>query len=157
MYIPRISKVDVNRRMNDFMIHWFAVISMVTHFVEDVAELATICGLTSLDDIPSDDTSLDINDCTCPRCLRSVIGDLSKRLQVTHFIEDVAEKATICGLTSLKDRHNEDTSLEIYECTCLQCLSLVTGNLSKRLQNINRANLLQAQSMEEKRNDGSNL
>jgi hypothetical protein len=130
---------------------------MVTHFVEDVAEMATVCGLTSLNDISSEDTSLEINDCTCPRCLRLVIGDLSKRLQVTHFVEDVAQKATICGLSSLKDGQNEDTSLDIYECTCLECLSLVIGSLSKRLHDINRANLLQSQSMDKKRNDGSNL
>ena len=131
---------------------------MVTHFVEDVAEMATICGLTSLCDMPSgDDTSLDINDCTCPRCLSLVIGDLTKRLQITHFVEDVAEKATICGLTSLKDRPNEDTSLDINDCTCLQCLNFVIGDLTKRLQNINRASMLQFQTEEEKRNDGSNL
>ena len=131
---------------------------MVTHFVEDVAEMATICGLTSLNDIPSDDdTSLDINDCTCPRCLSMVIGDLNKRLQVTHFVEDVAEMATICGLTSLKDRPNEDTSLDINDCTCLQCLCLIIGDLNKRLQNTNRASMLQVQSMQKERNDGSNL
>ena len=130
---------------------------MVTHFVEDVAEMATICGLTSLNDILSDDISLDINDCTCPICLSLVIGDLTKRLQVTHFIEDVGEMATICGLTSLKDRPNEDTSLDINDCTCLQCLSLVIGDLTKRLQNINRAGLLQVHSVQEKRNDGSDL
>lgn len=130
---------------------------MVTHFVEDVAEMATICGLTLLSDMPcDDDTSLDINDCTCPRCLGLVIGDLTKRLQVTHFVEDVAEMATKCGLTSLKDRPNEDTSLDIDDCTCLQCLSLIIGDLTKRLQNVNRESL-QVQSVENKRNDGTNL
>ena len=130
---------------------------MVTHFVEDVAEMATICGLISVNDISNDDTSLDINDCTCPRCLSLVIGDLTKRLQVTHFVDDVAEMVTICGLTSMKDRPNEATSLDINDCTCLQCLSLVIGDLTKRLQNINRAGLLQVHSVQEKRNDGSNL
>jgi hypothetical protein len=130
---------------------------MVTHFVEDVAEMATICGLTSVNDIPTDDTSLDINDCTCPRCLSLVIGDLTKRLQVTHFVEDVAEMATICGLTSLKDRSNEGTSLDINDCTCLQCLSLIIGDLTKRLQNVNRASVQQVQGVEKRRNDGSNL
>lgn len=131
---------------------------MVTHFVEDVAEMATICGLTSLSDLPSDDdTTLDINDCTCPRCLSLVIGDLTKRLQVTHFVEDVAERSTICGLNSLKDRPNEDTSLDINDCTCLQCLSLIIGDLTKRLQNINRESVFRVQSGEKKRNDGSNL
>jgi hypothetical protein len=128
------------------------------HFVEDVAEMATICGLTSLSDLPSDDdTSLDINDCTCPQCLNLVIGDLTKRLQVTHYVENVAEMATICGLTSLKDRPNEDTSFDINDCTCLQCLSLVIGNLTKRLQIIGRTSMLPVQSLEKKRNDGSNL
>ena len=130
---------------------------MTTHFVEDVTELSTICGLTSLKDISSDDISLDINDCTCPQCLSLVIGDLTKRLQVTHFIEDVGEMTTICGLTSLKDRPNEDTSLDINDCTCLQCLSLIISDLTKRLQNINRANMQQVQSVEKKRNDGSDL
>ena len=130
---------------------------MLTHFVEDVAEMATICGLTSVNDISNDDTSLDINDCTCPRCLSLVIGDLTKRLQVTHFVEDVAEMATICGLTSLKDRPNEDTSLDINDCTCLQCLSLIIGDLTKRLQNVNRASVQQVQGVEKRRNDGSNL
>jgi hypothetical protein len=130
---------------------------MVTHFVEDVAEMATICGLTSLNYISGDDTSLDINDCTCPRCLSLVIGDLTKRLQVTHFVEDVVEMATICGLTSLKDRPNEDTSLDLNDCTCQQCLSLIIGDLTKRLQDINRASVLQVQNVEKKRNDGSNL
>jgi hypothetical protein len=131
---------------------------MVTHFVEDVAEMATICGLTSLNDLPNDDdTSLDINDCTCPQCLSLVIVDLTKKLQVTHFVEDVAEMATICGLTSLKDRPNEDTSLDINDCSCLQCLSLIIGDLNKRLQNTNRASVLQVQSIQKERNDGSNL
>ena len=130
---------------------------MVTHFVEDVAEMATICGLTSVNGIPTDDTSLDISDCTCPRCLSLVIGDLTKRLQVTHFVEDVAEMATICGLTSLKDRPNEDTSLDINDCTCLQCLSLIIADLTKRLQKFNRASVQQGQGVEKRRNDGSNL
>jgi hypothetical protein len=131
---------------------------MVTHFVEDVAEMATICGLTSLSDLPSDDdTSLDIYDCTCPQCLSVVIGDLTKRQHVTHLVEDVAEMATICGLTSLKDRPNEDTSLDIYDCTCPQCLSVVIGDLARRLKNINRTSVLQVPGTENKRNDGSNL
>ena len=130
---------------------------MTTHFVEDVAEMSTRCGLTSLKDRHTDDTSLDINDCTCPRCLRLVIGDLNKRLQVTHFVEDVAEMATICGLTSLKDKPNENTSIDINDCTCLQCLSLVIGDLTKRLQNIDRASVLQLHSVEKERNDGSDL
>jgi hypothetical protein len=76
---------------------------------------------------------------------------------VTHFVEDVAEMATICGLTSLKDRPNEDTSLDINDCSCLQCLSLIIGDLNKRLQNTNRASVLQVQSIQKERNDGSNL
>ncbi len=76
---------------------------------------------------------------------------------VTHFVEDVAEIITICGLTSLKDRPNEDTSLDINDCTCPQCLSLVIGDLTKRLQNIKRADVLQVQSVQKERNNGSNL
>jgi len=134
------------------------MISMVTHFVEEVAEMATRCGLSSLNGIDAnDDTSLDINDCTCTRCLSLVIGDLSKRLQVTHFVEDVTEMSTMCGLTSLKDRHNEDTSLDINDCTCLECLNLIMGDLTRRLQNVNRASPPHMQNMEKKRNDGSNL
>jgi hypothetical protein len=136
---------------------FFEVIEVTTHFVEDVAEMSTRCGLTSLKDRHTDDTSLDINDCTCPRCLRLVIGDLNKRLQVTHFVEDVAEMATICGLTSLKDKPNENTSLDINDCTCLQCLSLIIGNLTKRLQNINRSNVVQVQSLVKIRNNESSL
>jgi hypothetical protein len=86
---------------------------VTTHFVEDVAEMSTRCGLTSLKDKPNDDTSLDINDCTCPRCLRLVIIGLTRRLQVIYFVEDVAEITTVCGLTSMKDRPDEDTSLDI--------------------------------------------
>ena len=131
---------------------------MVTHFVEDVAEMATICGLTSLNDLPNDDdTYLDINDCKFQQCLSLVIEDLTKKFQVTHFVEYVAEMATICGLTSLKDRPNEDTSLDINDCSCLQCLSLIIGDLNKRLQNTNRASVLQVQSIQKERNDGSNL
>lgn len=76
---------------------------------------------------------------------------------VVHFVQDVAERATICGLTSLKDKPTEDTSLDINDCTCLQCLGLLIGDLAKRLQDINRANILHVQSVEKKRNDGSNL
>jgi hypothetical protein len=77
---------------------------------------------------------------------------------VTHFVEDVAEMATICGLTSLNDIPNDgDTSLDINDCTCPRCLNSVIGDLTKRLQDINRANVLQVQSVEKKRNDGSNL
>jgi len=76
---------------------------------------------------------------------------------VTHFVEDVAEMATICGLTSLKDKPNENTSIDINDCTCLQCLSLVIGDLTKRLQNIDRASVLQLHSVEKERNDGSDL
>jgi|SRR5665647_279551 len=130
---------------------------MTTHFVEDVAEMSTSCGLTSLKDRPYDDKSLDINDCTCPRCLRLVIVGLTRRLQVTHFVKDVAQMTTICGLTSLKDRPDEDTSLDINYCTCLKCLNLIIGDLIKRSQNINRTSMLQAQSMVKIRNDGSNL
>ena len=75
----------------------------------------------------------------------------------THFVEDVAEMSTRCGLTSLKDRHTDDTSLDINDCTCLQCLSLIIGDLTKRLQNINRASVLQVQSVVKNRNDGSSL
>ena len=75
----------------------------------------------------------------------------------THFVEEVTELSTICGLTSLKDRPNENTSSDINDCTCLQCLGLVIGRLTKRLQNINRANMQQVQSVEKKRNDGSDL
>jgi hypothetical protein len=133
------------------------VINMVTHFVEDVAEMATICGLTSMKDRPNDDTSFDINDCTCPQCLSLVIGDLTKRLQVTHYVEDAAEMATICGLTSMKDRPDDDTSLDINDCTCPQCLSLVIGDLSKKLRNIKRTSVVQVQSVQKERNNGSNL
>jgi hypothetical protein len=133
------------------------VTELTTHFAEDVSEVTTKCGLTSLKDAPDDDCSLDINDCTCPQCLSLVIGNLTKRLQVTHFVEDVAESATICGLTSLKDRSNEDVSLDINDCTCLQCLSLVIDGLTKRLQKFNRASVLHVQSEEKKRNDGSDL
>lgn len=136
----------------------FAVIRMVTHFVEDVVEMSTICALTSLNDLPlDDDTSLDINDCTCPSCLNKVISNLTKRLQVTHFVEDISERATICGLTSLKDRPYDDSSLNITDCTCLRCLDLIIGDLNKRLHNINRESALHVQSVEQKRNDGSNL
>jgi hypothetical protein len=130
---------------------------MVTHFVEDVAEMATTCGLTSSNLPSDDDTSLDIYDCTCPQCLSLVIGELSKRQQVTHLVKDVAEMATVCGLTSLKDRPNEDTSLDIYDCTCIQCLNLVIGDLARKYKNINRTSMLQAPGVENKRNDGSNL
>lgn len=130
---------------------------MITHFVEDVAEIITICGLTSLKDRPDNDISLDINDCTCPRCLNLVIDNLTKRLQITHFVEDVAEMATICGLTSLKDRPNEDTSLDVNDCTCPRCLSVIIGDLTKRLSNIKRTSALQVQSVQKERNDGSNL
>ncbi len=134
------------------------MIKMVTHFVEDVAEMATICGLTSLSDLPGDDdTSLDIYDCTCPQCLSLVIGDLNKRRQVTHLVENVADMATKCGLTSLKDRPNEDTSLDIYDCTCIQCLNLVIEDLNRRQKNINRTTVLQVPGFDNKRNDGSNL
>ena len=130
---------------------------MTMHFVENVAEMATVCGLTSLKDKPNDDTSLDINDCTCPRCLRLVIIGLTRRLQVIHFVEDVAKITTVCGLTSMKDRPDEYTSLDINDCTCLQCLNCIIGDLIKKFQNINRSSVLQLQSVEEKRNDGSNL
>lgn len=134
------------------------MIKMVTHFVEDVAEMATICGLTSLSDLPGDaDTSLDIYDCTCPRCLSLVINDLNKRRQVTHLVENVTDMATMCGLTSLKDRPNEDTSLDIFDCTCIQCLNLVIDDLSKTLKNINRTTVIQVPGLDNKRNDGSNL
>jgi hypothetical protein len=89
--------------------------------------------------------------------LSLVIEDLTKRLQVTHFVEDIAEMTTICGIASLKDRLNEDISLDINDCTCLQCLSLVIGDLNKKLQNIIRASVQQVQNVEKKRNDGRNL
>jgi hypothetical protein len=139
--------------------------NMVTHFVEDVTEIITICGLTLMKDRLNDDTSLDINDdtsldisdCTCPQCLSLVIGDLTKRLKVTHFVKDVVEMATICGLTSMKDRPNDDTSLNINDCTCQKCLSLFIADLTKRLQNIKKASVLQVQSVQKERNDGNNL
>ena len=130
---------------------------MTTHFAEDISEVTTKCGMALIKLGPDENCSLYINDCICPRCLSMVIGDLTKRLQVTHFVEDVAEMATICGLTSLKDRPNEDTSLDINDCTCLQCLSLIIGDLTKRLQNVNRASVQQVQGVEKRRNDGSNL
>ena len=133
------------------------VIELTAHFAEDVSEMTTKCGLTLSNIKPDDDCSLDINDCTCQQCLRLVIDDLSKRLQVTHYVEDASEMATICGLNSLKDRTNENTSLDINDCTCLQCLSMIIGYLTKRIQNINRASVQQVQGMREKRNDGSNL
>ena len=67
------------------------MIDMTTHLVEDIAEVTTKCDLTSLKDRPDDDCSLDINECTCPKCLSLVIADLTTRLKVTHYIEDVAE------------------------------------------------------------------
>jgi len=133
------------------------VTELTTHFAEDVSDVTAKCGIALLKISSDDDCSLDINDCTCPRCLRLFIGDLYKRLQVTHFVEDVAEMATICGLTSLKDKPNENTSIDINDCTCLQCLSLVIGDLTKRLQNIDRASVLQLHSVEKERNDGSDL
>jgi len=124
---------------------------LTTHFAEDVSEVTTKCGIALLKFSSEDNCSLAINDCTCPRCLRLVISDLTERLQVTHFVADVAEMSTICGLTSLKDRPNEETSLDITDCTCLQCLSYIIGDLTKKLKNINRA------SVEKKRNYGSDL
>ena len=136
---------------------YLEVTELTTHFAEDVSEVTTKCGIALFKLGSDDDCSLDINDCTCPSCLRLLIGDLTERLQVTHFVEDASEMATKCGLTALKDRPYEDTSLDINDCTCLQCLSLVIGDLNKRLQNINRADLLQVHSVQEKRNDGSDL
>jgi hypothetical protein len=130
---------------------------MTTHFAEDVSEVTTKCGIALFKIRHDNGCSLAINDCTCPSCLRLFIGDLTERLQVTHFVDDVADMITICGLTSLTDRPYEDTSLDINDCTCIQCLSLVIGRLTKRLQNINRASVLQVQSVENKRNDGSDL
>jgi hypothetical protein len=75
----------------------------------------------------------------------------------THFVEDVSEMTTKCGLALSNIRPDNDFSLDINDCTCQQCLSLVIGDLTKRLQNIDRANVLQVQSKQEKRNDGSNL
>jgi len=75
----------------------------------------------------------------------------------THLVEDIAEITTKCGLTSLIDRPYDDISLDINDCTCPQCLSLVIGGLTKRLQKFNRASELQVQSVENKRNDGSDL
>lgn len=112
------------------------MIEVTRHFEEDVAEMSTRCGLTLMKDRPDDDTSLDINDCTCPRCLRLVIFDLTRRLHVTHFVEDVAEITTVCGLNSMKDRPDEDTSIDINNCTCLQCLNLIIGDRIKRFHNI---------------------
>ena len=53
---------------------------MVTHYVEDVSEMKTKCGLTTFNDIP-DDVSLDLSECTCVQCLSLTIYDLSKRIQ----------------------------------------------------------------------------
>ena len=75
----------------------------------------------------------------------------------THFVEDVSEVTTKCGLALSNIRPTNDFSLDINDCTCQQCLSLVIGDLTKRLQNIDRASVLQVQSMQEKRNDSSNL
>jgi hypothetical protein len=136
---------------------FLGVIELTTHFVEDVYEMTTKCELTLSNIKFDDDCSLDINDCTCQQCLRLVISDLSKRLQVTHYVEDTSEMATICGLNSLKDRTDENTSLDINDCTCPQCLSMIIGNLTQRIHNINRTSMQQVQSTQEKRNDGSNL
>ena len=66
--------------------------------------------------------------------------------------------STRCGLTSMKGRHNDDTSLDINGCTCPRCLRLVIiGDLIKRFHNINRSSVLQLQNVQEKRNDSSNL
>jgi hypothetical protein len=75
----------------------------------------------------------------------------------THFVEDVSEMTTKCGLTLSNIRPNIDFSLDINDCTCQQCLSLVIDDLTKRLQKIDRESVLQVQSIQEKRNDGSNL
>jgi hypothetical protein len=114
---------------------YLEVTELTTHFAEDVYKVTTKCGIALLKISSDDDCSLDINDCTCPSCLRLVISDLTERLQVIHFVEDVAEMLTICGLTSLKDRPNEETSLDITDCTCLQCLSYIIGDLTTQYQN----------------------
>lgn len=65
--------------------------------------------------------------------------------------------ATICGLTSLKDRPNDDISLDFNDCTCPQCLNLLIGDLTRRLENYKRASVPNVQSVKRERNDGSNL
>jgi hypothetical protein len=130
---------------------------VTTHFTEDVARVTTKCGITLSENGPNEDYSSNIVDCTCPQCLSLAFCDSNKRLQITHFVKDAAEMSTICGLVSLKDGPHENTSLNINDCTCPQCLSLIICDLTKRLQNINRAIMLQMQCEQNKPNDDSNL
>jgi hypothetical protein len=76
---------------------------MVTHYVEDVIEMKTKCGLTTFDDI-LDDVSLDLGECTCVQCLSLTICDLSKRIQKLDE-KDITKTRTVVAPHLSQSRH----------------------------------------------------
>jgi hypothetical protein len=64
----------------------------------------------------------------------------------THYIEEVSEMITKCGLATLESEE-DDVSLDLGECTCVQCLSLTIYDLSKRLNEIAKMNTSNTKSV----------